>query len=245
MFQPVEKSRAYERVVEQIEAAIYRGDIRPGEHLPSERALVDQFQVGRSTVREALRILESMGLVKTQPGSPRGPQVTPSNVRGLARMLNGAIRVEQISLVDLVQYRMVSGSAANFLAAHLRTEDHLSRMTQAISKMADADVDDVEGFSQADADFHEAVRDAAGNAFLDVVGSVINQVIIDLVASTIENATNTANLRADFIDLHRQIFAAIESHNGDKAAELAKSSLYAIYGPLLDKDDQHRLKLLL
>ena len=245
MFQPVEKSRAFERVVEQIQEAIFKGELRPGDHLPSERALVEEFQVGRSTVREALRILESMGLLQTQPGSPRGPRVSPSNTLGLRRMLEGVVRVEQISLVDLIQYRIVAGSTANYLAAHLRSKDHLTRISKALDEMATADPDDDATFAQCDVRFHEAVADAAGNAFLNLIGTVINEVIVDLVADTIRSAADAERVRKEFIDLHRQIFDAIERHDGEEAGRLARTSLYDVYGGHLSESERARLKLLI
>ena len=245
MFEPVEKARAFERVVEQIETAIFDGRLRPGDHLPSERALVEEFRVGRSTVREALRILESMGLLKTEPGSPKGPRVSPSNTLGLQRILTGVVRVEQIQLVDLVQYRMIAGSAANFLASSLRTEEHLEQMERAIRQMEAAGQGETTEFAQSDLLFHEAVTAAAGNALLKILGDVIRQVIVDLVADRIEKAPNSAAVRADFIRLHREIFHAIRDGRADRAAELARNSLFDVYAPLLHPSEAHKLKLLI
>lgn len=76
-FQPVQPVRAYQRIVEQIEEALSRGDLVPGQRLPSERELVTQFAVSRSTVREALRVLESNGMVRSRPGDPNGPEILP------------------------------------------------------------------------------------------------------------------------------------------------------------------------
>jgi GntR family transcriptional repressor for pyruvate dehydrogenase complex len=244
VFEPVEKARAFERVVEQIETAIFNGTLRPGDHLPSERALVEEFQVGRSTVREALRILESMGLLKTEPGSPKGPRVSPSNTVGLQRILNGVVRVERIRLVDLVQYRMISGSAANFLAAKLRTDRHLDQMDAAVRLMESAGPEETESFARSDLRFHEVIAEAAGNSFLTIVGNVINQVIVDLVAGTIQGSARADQVRRDFISFHREIFEAIRVREGERAAELARSSLHDVYAPLLDPADAERLALL-
>ena len=76
-FQPVQTVRAYQRIVEQVEEALARGDLAPGQRLPSERELVAQFAVSRSTVREALRVLESNGVVRSRPGDPNGPEILP------------------------------------------------------------------------------------------------------------------------------------------------------------------------
>lgn len=244
MFEPVERSRAFERVVEQIERAIYSGELKPGDHLPSERALVDQFQVGRSTVREALRILESLGLLQTLPGSPLGPQVSGSNAAGLYRMLHGFIQVENVGLADLVQYRMISGSAANFLAAHLRTEEHLSEMAAAIHEMEAVASDATQEFAEHDLRFHQAIADASGNSLLNLVNSIINDLIIHLMADAIDKSDDRERTRQDFLTLHRKLYLAIEQHDGDLASYLARSSLLDVYGNLLSTEDQARLRLL-
>ena len=84
-FQPVQPVRAYQRIVEQVEEALARGDLRPGQRLPSERELVAQFEVSRSTVREALRVLESNGVVRSRPGDPNGPEVLPFSPAALRK----------------------------------------------------------------------------------------------------------------------------------------------------------------
>ena len=74
-FEPVAPVHAYERIVAQIEEAVYSGRLKPGERLPGERELMTQFGVGRSTVREALRVLQAAELIRSRPGDPRGPEV--------------------------------------------------------------------------------------------------------------------------------------------------------------------------
>lgn len=132
---------------------------------------------------------------------PKGPRVSPSNTAGLQRILEGVVRVEQISLVDLVQHRMISGSAANFLAANLRSEEHLAKIAAAIQSMKSAGPEDTEEFAQSDISFHAAIADAAGNTFLNVVNTVINQVIVDLVASTIQTSGDAQQVRSEFLRL--------------------------------------------
>lgn len=245
MFEPVERSRAFERVVEQIEQAIYSGELKPGDHLPSERALVDQFQVGRSTVREALRILESLGLLRTLPGSPLGPQVCRSNAAGLSRMLHGFVQLENVSLADLVQYRMISGSAANFLAAHLRTQVHLDQMISAIKSMEAVASDATQQFAEHDLSFHQAIADASGNALLNMVNAIINDLIVNLMADAIDKSEDRDRTRQEFLELHHKLYAAIEEGDGELAGYLACASLLDVYGPLLSQDDRARLQLLI
>ncbi|KAA9166443.1 FadR family transcriptional regulator [Amycolatopsis acidicola] len=243
MFKPVDKTRAFEAVVTQIESAIYSGEYRPGDFLPPERTLVENFGVGRSTVREALRILESMGLVRTSPGSRSGPQVDATMTPGLTRMLRGAVRMEQIPVVELVQYRIIAGAAANRLAAHLRTEEHLTRMAEAIDAMASAK--NTAAFAAADDGFHAVIREAAGNRLLGIIGGVIQDATLDLVAGAVSPSAGGRKAREKFIAVHRDVLAAIENRDGDTAARLAGQTLYAGYAGSLDAEQRTRLRVLL
>lgn len=243
MFTPVDKTRAFEAVVKQIESAIYSGEYGPGDFLPPERTLVENFGVSRSTVREALRILESTGLIRTSPGSRRGPQVNATVTPGLTRMLRGAVRMEEVPVLELVQYRIIAGAAANRLAAHLRTDEHLARMAKAIDAMETAS--DVAAFAAADDSFHAVVRDAASNRLLGIIGGVIQDATLDLVAGAVASSAGGPKTRKKFIADHHSILTAIENRDGDTAARLAGQTLYAGYAGSLDTEQRERLAVLL
>src|SRR3954462_955210 len=106
-FRPVQPVRAYQRIVEQIEEALARGDLSPGQRLPSERELVTQFAVSRSTVREALRVLASNGVVRSRPGDPNGPEILPYSLGALRKQMTRLARVDELSLRELIGFRMI------------------------------------------------------------------------------------------------------------------------------------------
>lgn len=94
MFRPARPQRAVDQIVGQIEGLLRDGKLRPGDRLPSERALAEQFAVSRNTVREALRILEFNGMLVLKRGSTGGAFVTQpdtgASVRGIADALDRA-----------------------------------------------------------------------------------------------------------------------------------------------------------
>jgi GntR family transcriptional repressor for pyruvate dehydrogenase complex len=242
MFTPVDRKRAFESVVHQIESAIYSGEYAQGDFLPPERTLVEDFGVGRSTVREALRILESMGLVRTHPGSRTGPEVCGSVTPGLTRMLRGAVRLEEVPPVEILQYRVMAGAAANRLAATLRTDEHLVRMEAAIEAMRVAA--DPASFAAADDTFHAVIREAAANRLLGIVGEVIQGATLDLVASAVDRPSTGSQARAEFVAVHRRILAAIAEGDGETAARLAGRTVYDAYAPELDEQQRRLLAVL-
>ena len=87
-FKRVTSGRLYRSIVEQIEEAIRRGDLKPGQHLPSERKLMVEFGTSRSTVREALRVLENDGVLTSRPGDPNGPYLLPFSTQTLVRHMH-------------------------------------------------------------------------------------------------------------------------------------------------------------
>src|SRR3954465_3767531 len=111
-FRPVQPVRAYERIVEQVEDALASGELRPGQRLPSAREAVGQFEGGRSPVREALRVLESNGVVRSRPGDPNGPEVLPFSSGALRKQMVRLARVDEVGLAELLSFRMILDGSA-------------------------------------------------------------------------------------------------------------------------------------
>ncbi len=178
MFEPVSPVRAYERVVEQIEEAVFTGRLRPGSRLPSERDLMTQFGVSRSTIREALRVLQSNGMIQSRAGDPRGPEVLPASPKSLQKSMSRLVRAESMSLAELLQFRMLLEGSAYLLAARLRTDAQLAEMEAALQSMAKASGH--AEFSDADVAFHDAVARATQNTLILVCSNVVRGVVLDL-----------------------------------------------------------------
>src|ERR687887_1393283 len=89
VIEPIRRSRLYEGIVQQIEGLLEKGDLKPGDQLPPERQLAEQFQVSRASVREALRTLELLGIVETRAGG--GTFVRSAKPDDLARPLHTLI----------------------------------------------------------------------------------------------------------------------------------------------------------
>jgi GntR family transcriptional repressor for pyruvate dehydrogenase complex len=117
LFERTTKRRAYENVVDQIERAILTGEMREADRLPSERELIGQFGVSRATIREALRVLQSRGLVEVRHGDPSGPIIRANPGASVAALLASLFRADRLSLADVIQFRILVESAAAALAA--------------------------------------------------------------------------------------------------------------------------------
>ncbi|MFF1946967.1 FadR/GntR family transcriptional regulator [Rhodococcus qingshengii] len=242
-FAPARRVRAYESIVKQIEDAIFRGDLRPGQRLPSERDLTVEFAVSRATVREALRVLESSGLVKSRHGDPTGgAEVQEFSPDGLHKSLTAMVHLEQFDLTDLVQFRMAIEGSATFLAAVGHTEEQLQKMDDAHQRMSEAIGRNFEEFSAADVEFHHTVAEAANSGLLRVTNDVARGVVANLIETKFAAALNTEELMNDSCRRHERVLEAIRERDGQKASRLAQHDILDHFGRFLPKDRMEQLK---
>ncbi|SMD13592.1 FadR/GntR family transcriptional regulator [Kibdelosporangium aridum] len=243
MFEPVSPVRAYERVVEQIEEAVFTGRLRPGSRLPSERDLMTQFGVSRSTVREALRVLQSNGMIQSRAGDPRGPEVLPASPKSLQKSMSRLVRAESMSLAELLQFRMLLEGSAYLLAARLRTDAQLAEMEAALQSMAKASGH--AEFSDADVAFHDAVARATQNTLILVCSNVVRGVVLDLIADHLATATDRQALMQAYLQHHSEVLQAIHDRDGELAARLARQALYDYYADSVPLEDRALLEPLI
>ncbi|MEU8394950.1 FadR/GntR family transcriptional regulator [Nonomuraea sp. NPDC048892] len=252
-FEPVRAVRAYERVVEQVEEAIESGALTPGGRLPSERELMVQFSVSRSTVREALRVLQARGLVRSRPGDPNGAEVLPFTPAALHKSMTTLARVEELSLAELVQFRMVLDSAAILLAARLRTEEQLAEMDAAVAAMREAleagetgaGEGDADAFGTADLAFHDAVVRASGNKLIEICTDVVRSIVLKLIAGRIADEPDREALMRRSIGNHEEVMAAMRAGDGPLAARLSRKAMYDYYAGYVPERERGALRALL
>jgi len=229
---------AYEQIVEQVEAAILDGRLAPHERLPSERELMREFQVGRSTVREALRVLQSKGFVRSRPGDPNGPQVLPFSPDKLRESMYSLARVDGLTLRELVQFRMIVEGSAYRLAALRRTDAELEALEQALQAMEDAIPEGEEAFTAADLGFHEIAAQAAGNQLLAISIVVLRDIVGNLVRSKIAGADNREDQMRESCERHRLVLEAVRDRDAGRAASNARRNLFEYYESYLTEDDR-------
>lgn len=244
-FAPVTPVRMYERIVEQIEDAVARGELKPGQRLPSERELVVQFGASRPTVREALRVLESNGLVRSRPGDPNGPEIMPFSPNGLVKQMTRLAQVEQMSMAELVAFRMILDGSANLLAARLRTPAELAAIEETFAVMEQAIDKSFEEFSRADVAFHDAIARASRNTLIQVCNQVVRGVVLTMISEKIARARNSKALMRESLHHHREVYEAIRAGDGVAASRISRRNLYDYYVGYVPKADRGQLLALL
>jgi GntR family transcriptional repressor for pyruvate dehydrogenase complex len=185
---------ASEAIAEKIRAEIATGQVEPGQMLPSETALLEEFAVARSTMREALRILESDGLITVQRGTKGGARVREPNIRALARRFGLHLQRRDASHRDLIETQAEIQQIAARLAAVERTDDDLQRLRAAVQ--ATAETTTAEEYLSAVERFAAEILASAHNPVLELVGEIaevlgqeaLRQFMDDIGASTLYSA---------------------------------------------------------
>src|SRR5713101_10194786 len=131
-FQPIERRKVYELIADQLLAEIGERRLRPGDVIPPERELTRLYRAGRSSVREALRMLESRGVIEPVGN---GSFV----VAGFANPLNNSLRLlmslDEASMHDIYELRRIVECEAAALAAERRADEPLEQMDREIEEM--------------------------------------------------------------------------------------------------------------
>ena len=112
LFNPVGEKRLYQKVVDQICVAIFQGKLRPGDRLPSEEELVSLFQVSRSAVREAIKVLETSGLLTVRWGRGGGSFVQERDTQSLSQAYANILRLALVEVSELTRARVLLESVA-------------------------------------------------------------------------------------------------------------------------------------
>lgn len=243
-FTPAVPVLTYQRIVEQVESAILSGEVSVGEQLASERELMVQFGVSRPTVREALRVLQSMGLIEPKPGTRGGPVVLAPSPETLGRSFRTMLGTASLGLAELVEYRIMLDGSACELAAVRHTDAQLERMRVAVERMREAAEGDDADFADADLAFHQTVWEASGNQILLLSGQAVWGALRELLQRDLERdpATNAVKLDSWHIDLG--LFEAIARRDQAEAGRLARRAIANRFSPMLSADERRVLAVL-
>ena len=199
--QPLHMPKMAELIGDSLRRQIVRGDLKEGDALPSEAALMAQYRVSRPTLREAFRVLESESLIAIRRGAHGGARVKSPDDKIAARYAGLILEYRGTTLRDVFDARSVIESECAGLAARHRTSADLNRLEEIYESISQTD--DVAERIVKHGEFDAAVVEISGNqTFVVLVGML--RAIID--KSTLESVVGTADLPATikaYNDAHR------------------------------------------
>lgn len=216
-FSPV-KPGAYlsNQVADVLAAEIRVGRLAAGDKLPTEAALVEQFLVSRTVVREAVSRLKSLGLVDSRQGS--GVYVKELGFSPLNFDARSA--VSRQAVIQMVEVRRALEAEVAALAAQRRTQADVKRIHQSIAALDKAVKDGCDG-AEEDVNYHRAIADAAQNPFLISTLDYLRQFLRDVTRVTRANEARRADFARQVRDEHEAIAQAIEAGDATRARKAA------------------------
>ena len=217
-FTPVSSgARLSDQVAEQLASEIRRGGLAPGDRLPTEARLVEQFGVSRTVVREAVSRLKSLGLVDSRQGSG----VFVQAASGFAPLhFEPRHAASQEAVVQMVEVRRALEAEVAALAAQRRSATDLRRIRAAV-KALDAAVQRGGDGVQEDVQFHRAIADAARNPFLLQTLEYLGQFLHGATQVTRANEARRLDFAQQVQDEHAAIVRAVDAGDPQAARQAA------------------------
>lgn len=214
-FDPVRPTRVSSDVVAQIREAILSGRVKPGDRLPTERDMAQQFGVSRVTIRDALRALEAGGLVRVKVGGGGGPYVTQPDIGVLRDSLSAHFQLHGATLRELAEARMALETTAARLAAERATEADLVALRSALERPST-------NTAAVSLDFHTTL-----------VGAAHNRPLLTMFSATralIQEAFDGLHARQpDMVEtarrVHTALYDSIAARDPDRAVRLMREHM--------------------
>jgi len=222
----IRRRKLHEEVASRLEAAITSGEVSAGERLPSERALMERYGVGRPAIRQALLSLEKMGLVRIASGERAlvtrpSPQALVGQLSGTARyLLSDSDGVRHFQAARLF---FETGLARH--AAEHASDEQIARLKAALDQNEN-DIGDAEAFNRSDVAFHYQLAVIPENPIFVALHGAMVEWLTEQRTITLQN--EGADRRA--FRSHRLIYEAIAARDPDRAEEEMRAHLLTVSG---------------
>lgn len=221
MLNPIKNTKVYEQVIEQIKGMIVDGTLKKGDKLPSERDLVEQLQVSRTSIREALRAMEIIGLIDCKQGG--GNFVREDFKNNLFEPLSIMFMLEKGNPIEIIEVRKIIEVETAVLAAERITQEELDSLRLIVEGLKQSTNE--EEAVKIDKRFHYEIARASKNkliiTILNAISSLIDAYIKDARMKILleeENRTLLSNQ-------HEKVYIALKNHNSAEAAEAMRQHL--------------------
>lgn len=206
-----------ERVAREIVGQILDNELPEGTKLPNEKQLVDALGIGRTTLREALRLLETRGVITIRSGPGGGPVVRRPRLGDLSESLSLILQFEGASLLDVFQARDALEPMMTRLAAVNLTDADLDELAGTIDRMR-AGIEDHETFLRENQEFHSRIASAAGTVL-----HTFHESLKFIADGAFVGVRYTARRRLAVAEAHQQVLDALRTRDPDLAEEAMRN----------------------
>ena len=216
MFKNVGQEKRSIYIVNQIRDSILLGRFKPGDRLPSEQKLLEQFGVSRFTLREALASLQTMGFIEMRRGAGGGAVVNQVDIDIAREAVSNFLHFQKVSIKDLSEVRkLVEPYLASRMAEKLTEEDidYLESLNQACADIISRGEEIIGG--EHEIDFHVHMARASENSVLTMLLDIVNK----LLAETKLDIKPGLDFSRRVIAAHERILVALRARDGEAAAQ--------------------------
>lgn len=222
---PIKTRKIYEEIVDQIRELVARGELKPGDRLPSERDLVERLKVSRASIREALSALELMGLLEVRSGE--GTFVRKLRSESVVAPLAWMLTMEKGTVLELLEIRKILEVQAVGMAAERADVEDLRELSAALDDLQ-ADLSSPTSDGSSDHRFHYAITRATKNKIMirlmDTISDLMKHMLKTSRSKLYEGKYTPALL---FLE-HRKIYDAIVAKDAHEARELMLAHLFGV-----------------
>jgi len=223
LLSPIRSGRIFEEVSDRIKELIFEGVYNVGDHLPTEAQLAETFNVGRQTVREALRMLEVSGFIQIRRGAGGGPQITDTIFKKIGGLYVDAFRMKHITFEDLTIARLgIEKIIINLIFDHLN-DDWIQKLRRNILKAKAKAAQNLRA-TQENMDFHRLLAQATGNHVFVIVLESLLAIQGDFLIRLPPQVQTTKAVAL----YHERILDALENKDRAKTFQLLEEHLLEI-----------------
>ncbi|WP_299744725.1 FadR/GntR family transcriptional regulator [uncultured Rossellomorea sp.] len=224
-YKRIKPRKIYEEVAEVLIDMIKSGQLKSGDKLDSVQQLAENFQVGRSAVREALSALRAMGLVEMHQGEGTYVREFDSSMLSLPIYIAALMKKDDVK--QLLEVRRILEIGAVEAAASRRTDEQLKEIKTALDQMHSAS--DEELGEEADFRFHMAIAKASQNELLTGLMNNVSEMMVTTMRETRRLWLYSKKSTLDRLyQEHQNIYEAIEAKDGQKAQQLMLHHLHSV-----------------
>lgn len=220
-FKEVTLEKPADVIIRQIKELLMTGQLKPGDRLPPERKLSEQFGVGRQHVRDAIRRLEFYGILKTRPQS--GTFVASIGIAALENLIADVLRIDSPSFVSLVETRVILETASVRFACERRTEEDVRQLELALNAYLEKARRGIKAIDE-DLVFHLTIAEASKNKALK---SLLMVMIPDIISNySVFKVCDTVTAKA--LKEHEQLFDCVKKGDAEKGEAVMKEHLKGV-----------------
>jgi GntR family transcriptional repressor for pyruvate dehydrogenase complex len=228
-WRPISRMRTHEQVLAEIEQRLRSGGLRAGDRLPPERQLAEALGVSRGAVREALRILEAMGVVEAGTGSgpAAGSIIVNDSTSGLSMVLRMHLQSSSLRHDDLVEVRVALERLAVRKVTAEPDEQGLAHLREIVEQMRSPQ--STSEYNELDIRFHTQLGTMSGNELLPVLMTSLRVALRRTMVSAFEGLDDPGGAMTQLTAEHAAIVDAVAAPDGDLAVKLVTSHITAFY----------------